>query len=114
MRYALLLLIWASACGGGSQAISCDYRPDSASQNVCVEWTQYTATYHDDLVAGCLSPAVWTERACARVGALGGCKTTTESSIAVKWFFVDPARQIATAADVMKECTSTGSTFVEP
>jgi hypothetical protein len=50
---------------------------------------------------------------CSRVGALGGCSTTSGSTVTTSWYYAGSLGP-QTTADVQAMCSGNGETFVAP
>jgi hypothetical protein len=107
------LVVLSSGCGA-PLAVSCDYRSNPGARPICNEWSGVPAAQHDGLKSICSSPSVWAESGCPRAGVLGGCEQTAQGVTATMWFYADAAHGIATAPDVMAQCSTNMQTFVAP
>ena len=115
MKRALAFAALLLACNGSSSTSSdmamtpvlgsCDLR---TAGNYCQDYLMVPAIqpYKDNCTA---SGGVWSDSACVRTGALGGCKPKDGSGI--NWFF---AGSYPDSAAVKSACEGSGDTFVTP
>jgi hypothetical protein len=109
-RWGLGWCFWLAACGGGGAAIhgSCDLT-GLQTGGYCQDYAKVPAIgpYKDSCTQG---GGVWSDKACTRANALGGC--TDPQGATINWFYVGGV--YASKADYQTVCEMSSGIFVDP
>jgi hypothetical protein len=94
--------------GAGAGAVgSCDV--SSGAAHTCSDYGAISPAQLPGLKQACSGGATWSDSACDRTGAVGGCQEKVGGADATVWYYASPG---ITAATVMMACSAAGGTFI--